>query len=507
MNLRRSLHWRPIVTFAAIVASIGLSNAVAAPPSAADSEQGTEILTRGPVHEAFAETVNFNPDAGVVAPKLPPEAIEELAPDQRPDGDNVAWIPGYWAWDDERNDFLWVSGIWRDLPPGRQWVAGYWGASGQGAQWTSGYWADADRGEIEYLAEPPESVENGPNIAATSTDQTWLPGNWIWQQNRYVWRPGFWSAVQPNWVWVPDHYVWAPLGYVYVDGYWDYPLGNRGILFAPAYFSASVYSQRGFSYSPTMVIDTGLFTDQLFLRPSYGHYYFGDYYATSYYDSGFFPWFSYHNHHGYDPFFAHQRWQHRQDRDWEHHVEADFKHRRDHQEDRPPHTWLAQKKLQSRDGASDKKFLAVAKPFDQVTRSKDGPARYLPLDEKTRQQLSQHGQELRKFRGERQKLETKPADAPVNNGSKQSGPARVKLSKSPIVGKSPAQFSKELTLPKKYTPPQPDLKIEPKPRNVDGNAGRSNDALSNGGSNGTNAKPQLEVPKPASKKNASSRRK
>ena len=50
----------------------------------------------------------------------------------------MAWIPGYWAWDDERTDFLWVSGIWRALPPGRQWVPGYWGRSGQGAQWTSG---------------------------------------------------------------------------------------------------------------------------------------------------------------------------------------------------------------------------------------------------------------------------------------------------------------------------------------------------------------------------------
>lgn len=33
-----------------------------------------------------------------------------LPPDQKPEGDDVAWIPGYWAWDDERNDFLWVSG-------------------------------------------------------------------------------------------------------------------------------------------------------------------------------------------------------------------------------------------------------------------------------------------------------------------------------------------------------------------------------------------------------------
>ena len=152
-----------------------------------------EVLTRGPVHEAFAETVTFDPEPGIVVPKAPPEAIEELPPEQRPEGDNVAWIPGYWAWDDERSDFLWVSGIWRNLPPGRQWVPGYWGQSGPDYQWTSGYWADAAVSEIEYLPEPPASVEVGPNIAAPSADQTWLPGCWVWQQNRYAWRPGYWA--------------------------------------------------------------------------------------------------------------------------------------------------------------------------------------------------------------------------------------------------------------------------------------------------------------------------
>jgi len=106
-------------------------------------EQGVQVLTRGPVHEAFAGIVTFNPEAGVEVLKAPPESIEEVPPDERPEGANVTWIPGYWAWDDERNDFLWVSGVWRALPPGRQWVAGYWAQSRQGYQWTSGYWADA----------------------------------------------------------------------------------------------------------------------------------------------------------------------------------------------------------------------------------------------------------------------------------------------------------------------------------------------------------------------------
>ena len=170
---------------------VGPSQIRAAPSEGIAPDDGIQILTRGPIHEAFAETIVYNPTPGIVVAKTPPAAIEEVPPDQRPEGANVAWIPGYWGWDDERNDFLWVSGIWRALPPGRQWIPGYWGGSGQGSQWTSGYWADAKASEVEYLSEPPATVESGPNVAAPSADDSWLPGSWVWQQSRYAWRPGY----------------------------------------------------------------------------------------------------------------------------------------------------------------------------------------------------------------------------------------------------------------------------------------------------------------------------
>ena len=187
-------------------------------------------------------------------------------------------------------------------------------------------------------------VEEGPSTAAPSVDKTWLPGCWIWDQNRYAWRPGFWATVQPDWVWVPAHYVRAPRGYVFVDGYWDYSVGRRGVLFAPVYFDRAIYTQPGFSYSPAMVISPTVFFNHLFLRQRYGHYYFGDYYAANYVGLGFAPWFSFQSsRYGYDPFYAHERWQHRNDRQWERRVEADFEHRRNHEEARPPHTWAAQR--------------------------------------------------------------------------------------------------------------------------------------------------------------------
>ena len=39
-----------------------------------------------PVHEAFAETVTFDPEPGIVVPSEPPAAIEELPPEQQPEG-------------------------------------------------------------------------------------------------------------------------------------------------------------------------------------------------------------------------------------------------------------------------------------------------------------------------------------------------------------------------------------------------------------------------------------
>ena len=456
--------WCAASALVALGLSFGFSRGVFAQPGEVDAE-GMEVLTRGPVHEAFAGTVSFDPEPGVVAPAAPPEAIDELPPDQRPEGTNVAWIPGYWAWDDEGGDFLWVSGIWRALPPGRQWVPGYWGRAEQGFQWTSGYWADAELEEVEYLPEPPATVEAGPNIAASSADQMWLPGCWIWHQNRYAWRPGFWTAAQADWIWTPAHYVWAPRGYVYVDGYWDYSIGRRGVLFAPVRFHRSLYSRAGFSYSPSTVINLGVFADHLFLRPRYQHYYFGDYYAPSYRTSGFFASFSYHSsRYGYDPIYAHQRWQHRQDPRWENHRAAEFQDRSNHEDRRPPHTWAAQRALITGNAASRERRSVVASAYSDFTRRQDSPLQFQRLELSERQERGKRGHEMHQFRQQRQELEARVATPATGPGSKEIEPARVRFPRSPIVGSSVAKVAKEESPPKTDATHEADPKVEPRPR-------------------------------------------
>ena len=246
----RNVRKRGVFTALVVLISIGLGAGTGWSQAPDNDVPGAEVLTRGPVHEGFAGIVTFNPEPGVVVTKAPPDIIEEVPPEDRPEGDNVTWIPGYWAWDDERSDFLWVSGTWRALPPGRQWMAGYWGKTPQGYQWTSGYWADAAATEATYLPPPPATVEAGPNIVAPSPDYGWSPGCWLWYEGRYAWRPGYWAQGRADWDWMPAHYVWTPRGYIFVGGFWDYPVERRGILFAPVYFDAGMYANfPGFIYA------------------------------------------------------------------------------------------------------------------------------------------------------------------------------------------------------------------------------------------------------------------
>ena len=144
------------------------------------SDDGIEVQTRGPVHEAYAAPVNRSPQPGPIVDKKPPEPIKELPPDQKPEGDNIEWIPGYWSWDSDRNDYTWVSGFWRAAPPGRKWVPGHWTEADGGWQWVAGLWAPANQEELPYIDEPPPAPPaEGPSVPAPDEDSFYVPGSWV----------------------------------------------------------------------------------------------------------------------------------------------------------------------------------------------------------------------------------------------------------------------------------------------------------------------------------------
>lgn len=429
---------------------------------AAYDDENAEVLTRGPVHEAFATVVDYNPGRGYVARKAPPDPIEEVPPEERPTGDDVTWIPGYWAWDDDASDYIWVSGTWRVPPPGREWIAGYWADSDGEFIWISGYWGEIEVRETTYLPPPPRSLESGPNIDRPSLDYGWSPGCWVWYDGRYAWRAGYWARGRGDWVWIPSYYVWTPHGYIFIDGYWDYVVARRGIVYAPVHFRSRVYARRGYYYTPSIVFNLGLFSDHLFLRPRSCHYYFGDYYASRYEDAGFYFAFSYHNsRRGYDPFYSYRRWENRRDRDWESRYQASYRYRRENEAARPPGTWSAQVSVATSTTTSTQSRIVVAGTTSQLSSTKDFSVKFRKVSEDERRTYADRGQQVRTSREQRRTLEFRPTGGNAVKSGEIDKPTKIERPKSPIASKPTRQLSREHVPPKAQATPRPDARVRP----------------------------------------------
>lgn len=288
---------------AALPALFAFVASVAPAVDVAPSDKGVTILRQGPVHEAFARPLEPTPKPGLLVPRQPPDPIPEAPPDKKPTDPNARWIPGYWAWDPEKGDYIWVSGCWRVPPPGRRWVPGYWVETDAGWQWANGFWTSATSSEIEYLGPPPAANDPGPTTGSPEPGSTWVPGIWVYQDGSFVWQPGYWLTPQPNWTWNPSEYFWTPGGYVFQDGFWDYPLDDRGLLFAPIVLNTPTWQYPGYYYRPWYTVGLGSLLPSLFLQPSYGHYYFGNFHGNRYARLGMQPWYSYGNRF-YDPLFS-----------------------------------------------------------------------------------------------------------------------------------------------------------------------------------------------------------
>ena len=105
----------------------------------------------------------------------------------------------------------------------------------------------------------------------------------------------------------------------------------------------------------------------------------------------------------------------------------DFQNRRDHEDARPPRTWANQGVIGGGGVASAVRNL-VGASLDQASRSRNGAWRFQPVDQAERQRLSQHGQEVQRFRDQRQQWETKAAVAPAADPAHRGEPARSETS-------------------------------------------------------------------------------
>ncbi len=409
-------------------------------PPPVPSEEVPAVMTRGPVNEAFAQPVNIENTAGLIAPAAPPADIDEIPPDEKPVGDQYTWVPGYWAWDTDSKDYIWVSGCWRAVPPNMAWVPGYWTQVPGGWQWVAGYWGPVKAQAVEYLPEPPAVTDVDPPAAPASANQIWVPPCWYWHRTRYIQRPGYWIAGRPDWVWVPSGYIWTPRGYIFVPGHWDYTLAHRGVLFAPVYFPPRMVARPGFSYSLSIVVDLGNLQFGLFTRPRYHHYYFGDYYDTVYLRMGIFPRFECERRRGwYDPIYVHDRWRHHRDKPkWEQYERREYERRRDHRDLRPPRTYADMQHRMKRMSPAKQSQFGFAAPVTRFAARKATPMRFERIRPAAHRQLSRHTADVRKFVDERSRRESagqgRKAGQPM---PERKSPSAFKAAPSPMKHQKP----------------------------------------------------------------------
>jgi hypothetical protein len=370
-----------------------------------DAAAGFQVLTTGPLHEAYARPVVYATD-GVYVSSTPPELLHEVPPLERPEGAAV-WVHGYWSYDDADRRWIWVSGIWRVPPPGHAWVPGYWYQTSRGWRYVSGYWAPVSgQDEIQYLPEPPDPLETEAYEPAPYADAMWVSGSWVWAGSDYSWRSGYWMRPRPDWTWVPGHYHWTPYGYVYTHPHWDRGIGHRGFLYAPVRFAAG-FSFANYDYTPGFLLNVSLFSDSLFVRPWNSHYYFGDYYAPNYWGLGYYPSFAFHSTAlGWDPVFAHASWTHRDHaRDWLEDRRNRFRRLQAQPDARPPRTLdeVARKPMPKPDGAAGE-TAPVAVPSKDASKVTGLPLKTMP--EAERAKVVEQTKSMLAARNERIKVET-----------------------------------------------------------------------------------------------------
>lgn len=265
--------------------------------SAGATRSSTQLQLVGnfAMHEAFA--VNGQPivSAGPIVTVAPPMPVREQPPEQPTGGTNRAWIPGYWAWHDDTQAYIWTSGMWREIPPGRKWTPGTWFTVTGGFRWSRGYWADSNlAGPAQpLLRSPPTSGQYGPDRETTSSSSFWLPGEYVWDGSQYKFKNGYWTKQQPDFVWQPSCYVQTADGFVFVSGYWDFELSIRGMPCAPVLFPETDPNAPAWDFSPTYLVSTpAALPLHMFLRPNDSHYFFGDYYSQPDTAAGYLPWYS-----------------------------------------------------------------------------------------------------------------------------------------------------------------------------------------------------------------------
>lgn len=241
-------------------------------PNTSLQAQNAEPYKDGPVHEAY---LTPSTEGGAILQSIantPPSPINEQQPPKC--HAEAIWISGYWSWEHNKNDFVWVSGVWRRPPSGHVWISGYWKKFDVGWAWVRGFWSKDSEYNLKYIDKAPPDPKEEKISASPGDDHFWMPGYWAYDHasRSYNWLGGQWVKLDPSWVYVPAYYLWRPDGYLFVPGYWDLPLDSRGCIYSPVLIPPAARST--IVYTPSIIMQPDWVIRWAFLRyPNFGTFF------------------------------------------------------------------------------------------------------------------------------------------------------------------------------------------------------------------------------------------
>ncbi|MCA9132364.1 MAG: hypothetical protein KDA45_04395 [Planctomycetales bacterium] len=208
------------------------ANALAQPSAVVRSEPAYSVLKMGPVHEALMPEIALDlTQARSVVGQPPPPPLKEVPPSKS--NSQAVWVDGYWQWYAPSRGYVWIPGLWRDVPAGLTWQPGRWVDAPGGVLRHPGFWVADDNQPRMMRQAPPADQGRMVTRRMLGEDAIWVRGSWtVNAEGAYEWQTGYVAAVRPGFEWQPSCVVPASGGYAVLPGYWDYPLESRGQAYA-----------------------------------------------------------------------------------------------------------------------------------------------------------------------------------------------------------------------------------------------------------------------------------
>jgi len=129
------------------------------------------------------------------------------------------WVTGEWVW--QNHTFAYQTGYWQVPPHHQYWVKGHWAQWPNGEwYWATGYWKTIPQNVFVKVVPPDPNFVRPP---APSPQHEWIEGEWVWQNNGFIWKAGYWNLRDPHRRWVRGYWHQREDGgFYWIGGHWDW---------------------------------------------------------------------------------------------------------------------------------------------------------------------------------------------------------------------------------------------------------------------------------------------